>query len=64
MKKIIATFNKNTSISEIDKHIKKLLENFDPEQEVEILMNEDHKEIEIYIEKSAFHKKPDLKVIK
>lgn len=64
MKKVIATFNKNTSISEIDKHIKKLLENFDPEQEVEILMNEDHKEIEIYIEKDTDHKKPNLKVVK
>jgi hypothetical protein len=27
-------------------------------------MNEDHKEIEIYIEKDTDHKKPDLRIIK
>jgi hypothetical protein len=41
-----------------------LLESFDPEQAVEITMDEDSKSMFIYIDKDNDDKKPDLKVVK
>ena len=64
MKKLIAEFPKYTSIKELDQSIKKLLQNFDPEQTVEITMDEDSKSMFIYIDKDTDNKKPDLKVVK
>ena len=64
MKKLIAEFPKDTSIIELDQSIKKLLESFDPEQAVEITMDEDSKSMFIYIDKDNEDKKPDLKVVK
>ena len=64
MKRLIAEFPKYTSIKELDQSIKKLLESFDPEQAVEITMDEDSKSMFIYIDKDTDDKKPDLKVVK
>ena len=64
MKRLIAEFPKDTSLAEIDNRIKKLLENFDPEQSVEITMDEDSKSMFIYIDKDTDDKKPNLKIVK
>lgn len=64
MKRLNAEFPKDTSIEELDQSIKKLLESFDPEQAVEITMDEDSKSMFIYIGKDNDDKKPDLKVVK
>ena len=64
MKRLIAEFPKDTSIKELDQSIKKLLESFNPEQAVEIKMDEDSKRMFIYIDKDNDDKKPDLKIVK
>ena len=64
MKRLIAEFPKDTSIKELDQSIKKLLESFDPEQAVEITMDEDSKSMFIYIDNDTDNKKPNLKVVK
>ena len=64
MKRLIAEFHKDTSIKELDQSIKKLLESFDPEQSIEITMDEGSKSMFIYINNDTDNKKPDLKVVK
>ena len=60
-KTIEARFRRDITCKEIDVSINKLLENFDPEQEVEVSFDDDYKNIVVYID--TIHK-PYLRVVK
>ena len=58
---ISAKFNRDITCEEFDKSVNSLLENFDPEQEVEVSYDDDQKNITVDIEAI---KTPHLRVIK
>ena len=61
IKNISAKFNRDITCEEFDKSVNLLLENFDPEQEVEVSYDDDQKNITVDIEAI---KKPHLRIIK
>ena len=61
IKNISAKFNRDITCEEFDKSVNSLLENFDPEQEVEVSYDDDQKNITVDIEAI---KTPHLRVIK
>lgn len=61
IKNISAKFNRDITCEEFDKSVNSLLENFDPEQEVEVSYDDDQKNITVDIE---VIKKPYLRIIK
>ena len=56
MQQIIATFKSNTSLEVLDQHIKVLLKNFDPEDEIIVSMYEypDFTEVIILKDKKSY----------
>ena len=60
-KTIEARFRRDITCEEFDVSVNKLLENFDPEQEVEVSFEDDYKNIVVYID--TVHK-PYLRVVK
>ena len=58
---ISAKFNRDITCEEFDRSVNSLLENFDPEQEVEVSYDDDYKNITVDIEAI---KKSYLRVIK
>ena len=61
IKNISAKFNRDITCEEFDQSVNSLLKNFDPEQEIEILYDDDQKTITVDIEAI---KKPHLRVVK
>ena len=61
IKNISAKFNRDITSEEFDQSVNSLLENFDPEQEVEVSYDDDYKNITVDIEAI---KKPHLRVVK
>jgi len=64
MKRIVGSIPKDTSLEKVDRFIKKLSEVFDPEETIEIRMDEDYKNVLIYMDEDTERKKPYLKVVK
>ena len=60
-KNIIAKFRRDITCKEFDVSVNNLLKNFDPEQEVEVSFDDDHKNIVVYIDAVS---KPYLRVVK
>ena len=50
IKNISGKFNRDITCEEFDKSVNSLLENFDPEQEVEVSYDDDYKNITVDIE--------------
>ena len=61
IKNISAKFNRDITCEEFDKSVNLLLKNFDPEQEIEVIYDDDYKNIVVDIE--AINK-PFLRVVK
>lgn len=61
IRNISAKFNRDITCEEFDRSVNSLLENFDPEQEVEVSYDDDNKNITVDIEEI---KKPHLRVVK
>ena len=64
MKRIVGKIPKDTSLEKIDRFVKKLSEVFDPEETIEIRMDEDYENVLVYMEEDTNNKKPYLKVVK
>lgn len=61
IKNISAKYNRDITCEEFDRSVNLLLENFDPEQEVEVSYDDNQKNITVDIE---VIKKPYLRIVK